>query len=114
MVIMVLEKVPASVRGELSRWMIEVQTGVFIGQINARVRDRLWEKCITKSPTGGVLQAWSSNTEQHFQMRMHGNTSRIVVEEEGLQLIKIPGQQLKFIKRQKKEESEEISDKIKQ
>jgi len=99
MVVMVLEKVSASIRGELTRWLLEVRSGVFIGHISARVRDKLWEKCIKNSPAGGVLQAWSSNTEQHFQMRISGDTSRRVIMEEGLQLIKIPGEQVKFKKR---------------
>lgn len=39
---------------------------------------------------GGILQAWSTNNEQHFQMRAHGDTSRQIVVMEGLQLIRIP------------------------
>lgn len=90
MVVMILENVPASLRGELSRWLIEPRTGVFIGHVSAMVRDRLWEKCCANRRTGGVLQAWSMNSEQRFQMRLHGDTSRHLVEMEGLQLIQIP------------------------
>jgi CRISPR-associated protein Cas2 len=92
MVVMILEKVPASLRGELTRWMIEPRTGVFIGHLSARVRDLLWEKCCNGSQTGGVVQAWSTNTEQHFALRMAGDTSRLVVDVEGLQLIMVPGE----------------------
>lgn len=101
MVVMILEKVSASVRGELTRWLLEIRSGVFIGHVNARVRDKLWEKCAYKNNSGGVLQAWNSNTEQHYTMRMCGDTSRWIVEEEGLQLIKIPGESEKFEKRVK-------------
>ncbi|MCD6345555.1 MAG: type I-E CRISPR-associated endoribonuclease Cas2, partial [Anaerolineae bacterium] len=45
MVVMILEKVPVGVRGELTRWLLEIKTGVFVGHISARVRDKLWEKC---------------------------------------------------------------------
>jgi len=90
MVIMILEKVPTSLRGELSRWLIEPRTGVFIGHVSAMVRDRLWEKCSNSAASGGVLQAWSTNTEQRFLMRTAGDTSRQIVELEGLQLIQIP------------------------
>jgi CRISPR-associated protein Cas2 len=103
MVVMILEKVSASARGELTRWLLEVHSGVFIGHINARIREKLWEKCISKNPAGGVLQAWSSNTEQRFQMRISGDTSRWIDNNEGLQLIKIPGEQPKFTKRKGKE-----------
>ena len=90
MIVMILEKVPTSLRGELSRWLIEPRTGVFIGHVSAMVREKLWEKCSKSAAAGGVLQAWSTNNEQRFQMRMMGDTSRQIVELEGLQLIKIP------------------------
>lgn len=91
MVVMLLQKVPASARGELSRWLIEPATGVFVGHVSALVRDRLWEKCCKSCRQGGVVQIWTTNNEQHFQMRMHGATPRRVVEFEGLQLVEKPG-----------------------
>ena len=90
MVIMILEKVPVGLRGELSRWLLEPKACVFIGHVSARIRDELWFKCIDKSKAGGVFQAWSTNQEQRFQMRSFGDTSRHIVEIEGLQLIQIP------------------------
>jgi CRISPR-associated protein Cas2 len=87
---MLLEKVPLRVRGELTRWLIEPRSGVFVGHVNAMVRERLWEKCSKARGVGGVVQIWSTNTEQHFAMRMSGDTSRQIVEVEGLQLIQIP------------------------
>ena len=90
MIIMILENVPTALRGELSRWLIEARTGVFIGHVTAMVRDKLWEKCCHNAAAGGILQAWSTNTEQHFQMRLSGDTSRQLTEVEGLQLIMIP------------------------
>jgi CRISPR-associated protein Cas2 len=90
MIVMLLEKVPLRLRGELTRWLIEPRSGVFVGHINAMVRDKLWEKCCKARGAGGVVQLWSTNTEQHFAMRMSGETSRRIVEVEGLQLIQIP------------------------
>lgn len=87
MVIMLLEKVPQSLRGELTRWLIEAKTGVYVGHVNAMVRDKLWELCLKARGSGAVFQAWSTNTEQHLKMRMHGQTGRTIVEWEGLQLI---------------------------
>lgn len=87
MVVMVLESVPVSLRGELTRWLLEPHTGVFVGNISAVVRDRLWKKCCQKKRMGGVVQVWSTNTEQGFKMRMHGDTRRSIEEVEGLQLI---------------------------
>ena len=90
MVVMILESVSSGLRGQLTRWLIEPHTGVFVGHVSARVRDQLWDKCCQSRRSGGVLQIYSTNTEQHFQIRMSGNTKRILEENEGLQLIKIP------------------------
>jgi CRISPR-associated protein Cas2 len=89
---MILEKVAAGLRGELTRWLIEPRTGVFVGQVSARVRDALWEKAITRKSGGGVIQIWNTNTEQGFMIRSSGDTSRTLIEVEGLQLIQIPGE----------------------
>ncbi len=90
MVVMILETVPLGLRGELTRWLIEPHPGVFIGHVSAMVRERLWEKCCKSAKGGGVLQIWTTNTEQKFKMRAYGATKREIVDFDGLQLIRIP------------------------
>ncbi len=90
MVVMILRNVPVSLRGELTRWLIEPKPGVFVGHVNARVRDKLWDKCCKAKRTGGVVQAWSTNTEQRFMIRTAGATKRSVVDFDGLLLIRVP------------------------
>jgi CRISPR-associated protein Cas2 len=90
MIIMVLESVPPSLRGELSRWLIEPKPGVFIGDVSALVREKLWAKCCRAKRTGGVIQAWSTNTEQGYAIRTFGRTKREVVELDGVQLMLTP------------------------
>ncbi len=90
MLVMILERVPPALRGELTRWLIEPHTGVFVGHVSALVRDRLWEKCVFAKLDGGVVQIWSTNTEQRFEMRMVGHTQRQLRDFDGLQLICIP------------------------
>ncbi|MBA4376531.1 MAG: type I-E CRISPR-associated endoribonuclease Cas2 [Anaerolinea sp.] len=94
MVIMILEKVPASVRGELSRWLFQVRTGVYVGHVSARVRDKLWEKCVEKRRAGSIFQAWSTNNEQHFGMRLEGDNDREIVDCEGLQMVLVKKESL--------------------
>ena len=89
MVVMILESVPLSLRGELTRWLIEPSPGVFVGHVSARVRERLWEKALEARGAGGVIQIWSTNTEQRFRMRMEGIKRRKVVELEGIQLVAV-------------------------
>lgn len=91
MIVMILERMTPALRGELTRWLIEPHTGVYVGHVNAMVRERLWEKCCKLTGSvGGVVQIWSTNTEQRFAMRLHGITQRTIVELEGLQLVCIP------------------------
>jgi CRISPR-associated protein Cas2 len=90
MVVMVLERVPPGVRGELTRWMLELDTGVFVGSLSALVRDRLWELTCRKMAGGAGLMVYSTNTEQGFDVRLWGATSRQPVEYEGLMLIRQP------------------------
>jgi CRISPR-associated protein Cas2 len=89
MVIMVLEKVTVALRGDLTRWLIEVRTGVYIGHVNAMVRDKLWERCCKARRAGSIFQAWNTNNEQRFSMRMEGCNDREVVDWEGLYLVKV-------------------------
>lgn len=88
MIVMVLERVPVSLRGELACWLLEVKPGIYVGHANAMVRDKLWEKCCQSKRAGGVFQAWNTNTEQKFTMRMAGMPSRSVEDWEGLLLIR--------------------------
>lgn len=90
MVVIILERSNPRLRGELTRWLIEPHTGVYVGHVNAMVRDRLWERCCRECQEGGVVQLWNTNNEQRFQMRMYGFTTRRIVDFEGLQLIEIP------------------------
>ncbi|MGQ9706889.1 MAG: type I-E CRISPR-associated endoribonuclease Cas2e [bacterium] len=89
MVVIILENVPLSLRGELSRWLIEPKAGVFVGHVNARVRDKLWEMCCLKMREGGVIQIWSTNNEQKMDMRSYGIKGREIIDIEGLKLVRM-------------------------
>ena len=41
-VVVVLTACPVGLRGDLTRWLLEISPGVFVGHISARVRDGLW------------------------------------------------------------------------
>ena len=90
MVVIILEKVPTSLRGELSRWLIEPHAGVFVGHVSAMVRERLWMKVCAKLKGGGALMIYSTNNEQRYKMEIFGTTKRHIVDFDGLQLVRIP------------------------
>ncbi len=90
MVVIMLEKVPSSVRGELTRWMLELRPGVFVGNISALVRDKLWEVICLKLRGGAALLLHNADTEQGFTIRSSGDSSRIIQDFDGLLLTRIP------------------------
>ena len=90
MVILICEKVPDGLRGELSRWMIEPKTNVFVGRMSALVRDKLWQRVQDKLKGGAAILAYPTNTEQGFTIKSCGDTTRELVGYDGLMLVKIP------------------------
>lgn len=87
MVVMILEKVPRSLRGDLTRFFVEVDTGVFVGQVSALVRELLWEKALEKAGEGRVAMAYRANNEQGFALRLHGYTDRFLRDFDGILLV---------------------------
>ena len=90
MFVLILEKVPVGLRGELSRWLIEPKAGVFVGKVSALVRDRLWQKvCTARGLNGACIRVYSSNTEQGFVVESAGQPSRHIADCEGLRLVQM-------------------------
>lgn len=89
MMVMILEKVPPSLKGDLSRWLVEVTTGVYVGHASALVRDLLWDKCVRYVYRGRCYQLYRANNEQGFAIRMHGDSGRAILNFDGLQLVAV-------------------------
>lgn len=92
MVVFVLEAVPTSVRGEMTRWMLEPHPGVFVGRVSAGVRERLWKRVCKSLRTGNAMIIHTTNTEQGYEIRTWGPTRRLIVEFDGLMLAQMPRQ----------------------
>lgn len=87
MIVLIVTAVKPGLRGELSRWFIEPQAGVFVGHVSARIRDRLWDKVEREVKQGSAVMLFSARTEQGFAVRVHGERARVPVDFEGLTLI---------------------------
>mgnify|MGYP000865831946 CR=1 FL=1 len=90
----ITEKVPRGLRGQLTRWMLELRAGVFIGTLSTLVGQKLWGLIQSKIKEGGAIWIRATNTEQRFQMTLSGNYNRILRNFEGLYLITIPEREL--------------------
>lgn len=86
--VLILECVPTSLRGELTRWLLEPKAGVFVGRVSAAVRERLWKKARDKARDGGCVMIHSSNTEQGYKIESWGKTARSIDDFEGLFLVR--------------------------
>ena len=88
MIVITLSKVPPSLRGDLTRWFQEVQTGVYVGNINARVRDALWER-IQKNigVNGEATMVYSTNNETGYTFKTNRKDKEIV-NFDGIPLVK--------------------------
>jgi len=90
MTVIILERVSPSLRGDLTRWMLEPKAGVFVGSLSAMVRDRLWDMVREKAGDGACTLIHDAANEQGFSISNSGMTSRVVEEFEGLYLIRTP------------------------
>lgn len=81
-----LERLTNSQRGEISRLAIEIKPGVFVANINARVREKLWQKICMKWDLD-ALMVYSSNNEQGYQILSNGDPSREVIDLDGITLL---------------------------
>ena len=87
MIVLILQRVSASLRGELTRWLLEPRTGVFVGRVSALVRDKLWELAIEKLKDGEALLLYQTDTEQGIAIKQIGQSDRAVIDYEGILLI---------------------------
>ena len=80
---------PPKLRGDLSKWLIEINTGVYVGQVNAKVRNALWKRVCDNISNGQATMVFTTNTEQHMDFYVH-NTSWKPVDFDGIKLMKHP------------------------
>jgi len=85
--VLIVECATPGLRGSLTRWMLEVRAGVFVGKLTARVRERLWTKVCASKKAGGCILLVRAATEQGFEILVHGDPSRSIIDMEGLQLV---------------------------
>ena len=91
MIVIMLTSCPPALRGDLTKWLQEVNTGVYVGKVSARVRDALWTRISENSKTGKATMVYSANNEQGMKFRIH-NTSWEPIDFDGVTLLMRPSQ----------------------
>lgn len=87
--VIVLKKVPNSLRGDLTRWMQEISTGVYVGNYNSKVREYLWKRVIDTAGQGEALMCFSCRNELGYSF-CTSNSERQVVDYDNIPLVLIP------------------------
>ena len=89
MVVVVLTDCPSKLRGDLSKWLFEINTGVYVGNISARVRELLWKRICENVKKGQATMVYSAQGEEKLEFCVH-NTSWKIVDYDGLKLMQRP------------------------
>jgi CRISPR-associated protein Cas2 len=55
MIILDVENVPSKIRGILSRRLLEIRAGLFVGSLSKRATEQLWEDVVAENPPAALL-----------------------------------------------------------
>ena len=71
MVVFVLTACPAGLRGHLTRWLLEISAGVYVGHVSARVRDTMWERVVELCKDGRAIMIYTARNEQRLAFKVY-------------------------------------------
>ena len=78
MIVVTVTDCPPRLRGDLSKWLLEINTGVYVGQLNPRVREELWKRICKHLPRGRATMVYSANNEQRMSFHVHNTTWQLM------------------------------------
>lgn len=87
--VITLKNVPPSLKGELTRWMQEIATGVFIGNFNVKIREELWKMITRTRNVGEATLSYEYPNEIGYTFETF-NTKRIPINFDGIPLVFYP------------------------
>ncbi|MFC5996770.1 type I-E CRISPR-associated endoribonuclease Cas2e [Pseudonocardia hispaniensis] len=91
MTVIVVAACPVGLRGHLTRWLLEISAGVFVGRVSARVRDLLWQRTVEMVKSGRAIMVFSANNEQGLDFKVHKHEWS-PIDIEGLSLMLRPNE----------------------
>lgn len=90
MIVLTLTDCPPSLRGELTKWMLEINVGVYVGRVSTRVREQIWKRVQEEALKGRATMVFSSGKgEQRLDFRTH-NADWEPIDFDGLKLMLRP------------------------
>ena len=89
MIVLHLTDCPVGLRGSITKWLMEIASGVFVGKVSARVRDEIWAQVQEHCRNGRAVLVFSASGEQRLDFRIHGDTWE-PIDFDGIKLILRP------------------------
>nr|WP_231375997.1 type I-E CRISPR-associated endoribonuclease Cas2e [Corynebacterium aquatimens] len=69
--VLVVTACPSGLRGDLTKWLVELAPGTFVGSPSARIRELLWSRTCTLVKDGRALMVYSAKNEQGMEFLTH-------------------------------------------
>lgn len=88
-VVLTLSKAPPSLRGYLTRWLLEIDRGTYVGRVGAKVADELWRTVRSNLPDGRATMIRTTDNEQGYSIAGH-NQSWQAHDYDGITLLRHP------------------------
>lgn len=90
MITVILSSPPQKLSGHLTRWLLEVSPGVYVGRPTARVRDELWDLIVSTLTNGRAIMTFPTRSnEQGYEIRVHRSQWE-VIDLDGVTLMRHP------------------------
>ncbi|GFZ26129.1 type I-E CRISPR-associated endoribonuclease Cas2e [Lactobacillus corticis] len=78
MIVITLSKVPTSLRGDLTKWCQEIQTGVYVGNVNVKIRELLWSRILENIGNGEATIVWNARNEIGYDFKTTRKDHKVV------------------------------------
>ena len=95
--IITINKVKNSLRGDLTKWMQEIDTGVYVGNFNSKVRENLRQRIIDNIGDGSATMTYAHRNEIGYTFKTH-NTDRNLLDVDGIPLVLVRSYNKKEVK----------------
>lgn len=87
--VITLKSSPPSLRGDLTKWMQEIATGVYVGNFNKKVREELWERVVESLGPGETTMTYAFRNEIGYKFETH-NSGKLTIDADGIPLVLTP------------------------
>lgn len=87
--VITLKNAPPGLRGDLSKWMQEIATGVYVANINSRIREKLWLRIKENIGKGETTLSYHCRNELGYNFDTF-NTERFALDFDGIPLVFFP------------------------